>query len=136
MNMATEEMKPIQWKTPEPALPPETAALTRLFPSILAKAQTPTWEEKKYIAEEREILERKRAKQDQADMEAFCHIVREGVGNSFLAIRQGAVNAIETIVTTPLDISQEQADEVIITQRPGLLQRFFGGGPQVTQVKR
>ena len=89
-----------------------------------------------YITKEREIRDRERLPQDQADMEAFCHMAREATGNSFLALRQAGVNQLETIAMTPLEILDEQADEVIITQEPNLLQRLLGAGPQITQVKR
>lgn len=165
-----QEYTPIQWKTPESPSPSGMGNLTRSFSSMLAKTNTPTWEERKlgervrsdlakqlgtaikkehgdylakmmslntirsmdeYIAEEREIREKERHSEDQADMEAFCHVVREGAGNSFLAIRQAAVNQVETIVTTPLDLPEEQADEMIITQQPGFMQRLFGGGIEI-----
>lgn len=88
-----------------------------------------------FIAFERTIRAQKRHADDQADLEVFCHAVRQSQANTLFAIRQAGLNRIETIILNPLDPPAEAQEEVIIEQKPGLLGRLFGG-QQVTRVKR
>lgn len=88
-----------------------------------------------FLTFERTIRDQKRHADDQADLEVFCHAVRQSQANTLLAIRQAGLNRIETIVLNPLDPPAEVKEEVIIEQKPGLLGRLFGG-QQVTRVKR
>lgn len=89
-----------------------------------------------YVEFEREIRDKARDNvQDQADVVAFCQVVRQAHGNSQLAIRHTVVERIEEIVSAPLDPPAEAQEEVIIEQKPGLLGWIFGG-QQVTRVKR
>jgi hypothetical protein len=89
-----------------------------------------------YVDFEREIRDKPRGNaQDQADVAAFCQVMRQAHGNSQLAIRHTVVERIEEIVSAPLDPPAEAQEEVIVEHKPGLLGWIFGG-QQVTRVKR
>jgi hypothetical protein len=88
-----------------------------------------------FVAADRAIREKKRPEADQADMEVFCHAVRQAQATSLLAIRQAAVQTIETIVMTSLNPPAKAANEVIVEEVPSLFARLFGG-QKVTRIQR
>lgn len=88
-----------------------------------------------FVAVDRSIRSKQRPEQDQADIEVFCHAVRQAQATSLLAIRQAAAQSIETIILTPLDPPEERGEQVIVEQTPGLMGRLFGG-QKVTRITR
>lgn len=88
-----------------------------------------------FVEFDRTIREKKRSDEDQADLEVFCHAVRQAHANSLLAIRQAGVEQIETIIVKPLDPPIESGEEVIVEQVPGLWGRLVGG-QKITRIKR
>jgi hypothetical protein len=88
-----------------------------------------------YLASEEALLAQERSQGRQAELEAFSDTIRQLDQRSLVAIRQGAVDNIESIAVQPFDTSPRETEEVIIEHTPGLLGRIFGG-QQVTRVKR
>ncbi|MBW7884699.1 MAG: hypothetical protein H3C34_19075 [Caldilineaceae bacterium] len=89
-----------------------------------------------FVTFDREIRDKPRQNsRDQADLELFCHTMRQAQANTLLSIRQATVNRIEEVVLTPLNPPAEQKDDVVIEQRPGLLGILLGG-ERVTKVRR
>ena len=89
-----------------------------------------------YVDFDRAIRDQPRSNEvDQADVAAFCQVVRQAHCTSLLAIRQATVNKLEEVVLNPLDPPDEMAEEVIVEHQPGVLGWLFGG-QQVTRVLR
>lgn len=82
----------------------------------------------------REIREKERHPEDQAVMEKVCDHLVESEVNTQLAFRQSVVNELGRINLEPFDYEQE-GEQVVIEQRPGLLGRLLGG-QTVTRVMR
>ncbi len=88
-----------------------------------------------YINFERTILDQTRNDADQADLEAFCRILRTLEGNTLLAIRAAGIDQLEGIILNPLNpVHSEPTEEIIIERVPGFLGQLFGG-QQVTRVR-
>jgi hypothetical protein len=89
-----------------------------------------------HLQGEMALRDKPRDERTQAELEAFTQLLRHQQANTLLAIRSATVDAIEHMVAEPVQVPPPTEREIVITEEPSGLAKFFGARTRITRITR
>jgi hypothetical protein len=89
-----------------------------------------------YLRAELALRDQPRDRRVQAEVEAFALQLRSQQANSLAAIRNATLDAIETTAAEAVYAPPPSDREIVITEEPSGLAKFFGARTRTTRISR